>query len=64
MGSVPSHELFVKWNATDICMMESREITLNEIFVPLHELFVEWNVKWNMKWNGTDTCVMESREFT
>ena len=27
MGSVPSHELFVKWNGTDTCMTESREFT-------------------------------------
>ena len=27
MGSVPSHELFVKWNETDTCVMESREFT-------------------------------------
>ena len=27
MGSVPSHELFVKWNGMDTCVMESREFT-------------------------------------
>ena len=27
MGSVPSHELFVEWNGTDTCVMESREFT-------------------------------------
>ena len=27
MGSVPLHELFVKWNETDTCVMESREFT-------------------------------------